>query len=143
MKTLQKYGLILLVFLLLVGLWAWRYWADTSKDKPDALLAGLALAINTCDGIAEKSVAHLTAQVEFQLLEIAGRRARVLQNCMNDQGYSENPAWVNYAEPIAQKNAQAQQISVNEAYENMRRKSMLLADTHQNTPLYWLAKSAN
>ncbi len=125
-----------------MGLLAWQYWAKKDVEKPNAQASALALAINACDGIAEKSVAHLSAQVEFQLLEIAGRKVRVLQICMNDQGYIENPAWVKYAEPVAQKNAHAQQVSANEVYESLRRKSMLLSDASQNTPLYWLAKAA-
>lgn len=131
-----------MLILLLMGFLAGQYWARENVDKPYAPASALALAINTCDGIAEKSVEHLSAQVEFQLLEIAGRRVRVLQNCMNDQGYIENPAWVKYAEPVAQKNAHAQQVSINEAFENLRRQSMLLVDANQNTPLYWLAKAA-
>lgn len=125
-----------------MGVSVWQYWAKKDVEKPYAPASALYLAINTCDGIAEKSVAHLSAQVEFQLLEIAGRKARVMQICMNDQGFIENPAWVKYAEQVAQKNANAQQVSINEAFENLRRKSMFLSDTSENTPIYWLGKVA-
>ncbi|HOY69673.1 MAG TPA: hypothetical protein PL131_01665 [Methylotenera sp.] len=142
MKIQQKVGLILLFVLLITSFIVWRILDQKRVVSISTPASALLIAINRCDGIADKSVAHLTAQVEFQKLEIAGRRVRVLQNCMNDLGFVENPAWVKYAEPIAQKNALTQQISFNEAYENLRRKNMLIAAPKQSVPLYWLGKSA-
>ena len=80
----------------------------------------------------------MSVVVAFQALEIAGRKVRVLQNCMNDRAYIENPAWVKYAEPIAQKNATLSQVSFNEAYENFRREAMLVTTTLTDRPVYWV-----
>ena len=122
--------------------WAWNRMGNVSPDKPVRTDNTLASAINTCDGIAEKSVARLTAVVNFQQLEIAGRRARVLQNCMNDHGFVENPAWAKFAAPIAQIDASSQHISVDEAYENLRRSKMLLFTESNQEPLYWVNQAA-
>ncbi len=98
----------------------------------------LALTIDTCTGIADKSVAHLSAIVEFQKLEIAGRRIRVMQNCMNDKGFKENPAWALFTESLLRKNVKSADTSANEAYENDRRKDMFRYITIKNKPLYWI-----
>ncbi len=123
------------------------YWAANtfdwfSAELPNAEPSALQQSLNTCSGIADKSVANLTAVVEFQKLEIAGRRVRVLQNCMNDQGFIENPAWVKATQPLTQTAAQTQNISLNEAYENLRRRDMEQLSTSQDAPVYWLAKPA-
>ena len=143
MKIQQKFGLILLLALLIIGFGVWQILGKKSTDSARAPTSALSVTINMCDAIADKSVAHLIAQVEYQKLEIAGRRVRVLQNCMNDQGFIENPSWVSYAEAIAQKNALEQKISFNEAYEHLRRKNMQTARPEQSAPLYWLRKSAH
>ena len=98
----------------------------------------LALTIDTCTGIADKSVTHLSAIVEFQKLEIAGRRIRVMQNCMNDKGFKENPAWVLFSESLLHKDVKPADISANESYENERRKDMFSYIATKNKPLYWI-----
>ena len=123
------------------------YWvANTfdwfSADQPKAEPSAMSLALNSCSGIADKSVANLTAVVEYQKLEIAGRLARVLQNCMNDQGFTENPAWVKATQPLAQAAANTQNISLDEAQENLKRHDMEAFYPSQDAPLYWLAKPA-
>ncbi len=108
----------------------------SNQTKPQS--TQLLQTIDECVGIADKSVAHMSVVVAFQALEIAGRKVRVLQNCMNDRAYIENPAWVKYAEPIAQKNATLSQVSFNEAYENFRREAMLVTTTLTDRPVYWV-----
>lgn len=98
----------------------------------------LALTIDTCTGIADKSVANLSAIIEFQKLEIAGRRILVMQNCMNDKGFKENPAWVLFSESLLHKNVKSADISANESYENERRKDMFSYIATKNKPLYWI-----
>ena len=137
MKTTIWLGLLILSALL--------YWAndtfgwltpEKSIEKPSPL----SMALNTCEGIADKSVANMQAVVDFQKLEIAGRRIRVLQNCMNDQGFVENAAWVAFAQPIAQQNADANHVSVDEAYEQLRRTQMAVFNSQNGEPLYWITK---
>jgi hypothetical protein len=129
--------------LLILG--ALLYWANDTfgwltPEKPIAEPSPLSMALNTCEGIADKSVANMQVVVDFQKLEIAGRRIRVLQNCMNDQGFVENAAWVAFAQPIAQQNAGANHVSVNEAYEQLRRAQMAVFNSQNGEPLYWIAK---
>lgn len=90
-----------------------------------------------CVGIAEKSVAHMVAVVEFQQLEIIGRKARVMRNCMQDHGYQQNPVWTTYATPIAEKTAKETKVSFDEAFENLRRQHMVIFKSTENQPLFW------
>jgi hypothetical protein len=105
--------------------------------------SALSLALNTCENVADKSVVGMQAIVEFQKLEIAGRRIRVLQNCMNDQGFIENVAWVAYAQPLAQQSSRAKGVSTDEAYENFRRAQMTVVTAKSGEPLYWISKINN
>ncbi|MDP2193407.1 MAG: hypothetical protein Q8K36_02645 [Alphaproteobacteria bacterium] len=104
----------------------------------------LKMAVNTCEGITERSASHLVAIVEFQKLEIAGRKARVYQLCMQDHGYIENPEWLTYSAPLAEKVAKETSISVDEALENLRRANMVVAKHVQGRPPYWtVTKKSN
>ena len=112
--------------------------ANTKTEKLPQQISALEKIGNECDLIAEKAAMHLPEALPFQQLEKAGRRARVLDDCMHDRAYIENPAWAKFAQPLAQKNAQIQHISDNEAYENLRRKDMLKFKAIKNEPLYWV-----
>lgn len=112
-----------------------------STNHSSEVSSKLAVSINNCQGIAAKSVAHLNAFLEFQKLEIEGRKMHVFQRCMNDQGYVENPAWVQYAEPITQRQAKASGISSNEAHEKFRRTQMVLIKQSAKQPSYWVLAS--
>ena len=90
-----------------------------------------------CAGIAENSVANMTAVVEFQKLEIQGRKFNVMRRCMADHAYFESPKWTAYAKPIAQSNSLNQKISEDEAIENLRRSHMVIFKTDSNQPIYW------
>ncbi len=90
-----------------------------------------------CAGIAENSVANMTAVVEFQKLEIQGRKFNVMRRCMADHAYFESPKWTAYAKPIAQSNSLNQKISEDEAIENLRRSHMVIFKADSNQPIYW------
>jgi hypothetical protein len=92
-----------------------------------------------CSGIAENAVANFPAIVEFQKLEMLGRKANVMRRCMHDNGFKENPLWVKYAAPIAKKNAQQLSISEDEALENLKREAMYIFFNANHQPLYWQA----
>lgn len=92
-----------------------------------------------CSFISEKAAMHLPETLPFQKLEKAARKARVLNQCMQDRAYIENPAWVKTAENLAKNNAETQQISYDEAYEALRRKAMYIFKASQDMPLYWIA----
>ena len=77
-------------------------------------------------------------KVEFQRLELAGRKANVVVRCMNDRNFVQNPAWLKYAQPLAMKNAAEQNISQDEALENLKRHDMLVFTPVKEHPSYWL-----
>ena len=90
-----------------------------------------------CVVISEQATAHMVPKLEFQKLELAGRKANVVVRCMRDRNFHQNPAWLTYAQPIAEKNAAAQNISVSEALENLKRVDMLVFKSQSGKPAYW------
>lgn len=122
-----------------LGLGAYFYMDASEVEAPRALTA-LERVGDECELIAEKAAMALPEALPFQKLEKAARQSRVLQTCMNDRGYVENPAWVKYAEPVAAKTAKVENISLNEAYETLRRKKLkTFYEPDPKTPLYWIA----
>jgi hypothetical protein len=130
-------GLIILSVLATLAILIYGYVGEDTEKQPQPITA-LEKIGDECDSIAEKAAMHLPEVLPFQQLEKAGRRIRVLEVCMHDRAYTENPAWVKFAQPLAQKSAQIQHISDNEAYENLRRAAMLRFTTAKDEPLYWV-----
>ena len=104
--------------------------------------SALAQAGDTCDLIAEKAAIQLPEALPFQRLEKTGRQARVMDDCMHDRAYVENPEWVLFAKLQAEQEVRGKQISVDEAYENLRRKYMLIYQAAASEPIYWLPANA-
>lgn len=98
----------------------------------------LEIAILDCEDITEKAAKHLVAVVEFQKLEIAGRKAHVFKQCMHDRSYMDNPEWLVFSQPVANKIAHESQVSVDEALENLRRLNMMTAYGEAKRPPYWI-----
>ena len=92
-----------------------------------------------CVSISEKAIIGMTPVVEFQKLELLSRKANVLKNCMADRGFREDPAWRKYAEPLAKVNALEQNISFDEAIENIRKVDMWVFKKQPQRALYWVA----
>ena len=122
--------------LVLAGL---MFYADkmAPPDQKPYQLSPLAKSGDECETISAKAAIKLPEAIPFQRLEKAGRQARVLADCMNDRGYVENPTWVGFGQLQAAEQAKASQISVDEAYENLRRKYMLIYQAEKAEPLYW------
>ena len=112
-------------------------------DQKPYQLSALAKAGDECELISEKAAVKLPEGLEFQRLEKAGRKARVLETCMNDHGYQENPAWALFAKLQAEQAAKVDNISLDEAYENLRRQYMLIYQAEKAEPLYWQQKTAS
>lgn len=110
---------------------------ETEKVHADAKLTSHIL---DCEDITEKAAAHLKAVVEFQKLEIAGRKAHVFKQCMHDRGYIENPEWLTDSKKNARSTAQKSQISIDEAIENLRRLHMQQSEWEAGRPHYWVVK---
>lgn len=143
MTRTKKIGLFIVTIAVLGGV----YFGYTQKTAvaPKAIeTTALKEVIDQCGDITERAAAHLVAVVEFQKLEIIGRKARVFKMCLQDHDYIENRDWLIYSQPIAEKNAIEKHISVNEALENLRRADMVISKTDNDKPLYWVkGKKAN
>lgn len=87
--------------------------------------------------IRDRATANIVPIVEFQQLELESRRATVFASCMKDHGFSENPAWLKYAEPLARQDSTESGISYDEALENLRRSEMLILTPSPPHPMYW------
>jgi hypothetical protein len=134
MKRLLTFGLPVLATIAVLFFW----YANTETEIQPQSISVLEKVGDECDLIAEKAAINLPEALPFQKLEKAGRRARVLEDCMHDRAYIENPAWADFAQSQAQKNAQTQHLSYSEAYENLRRKGMLNFKVAKDEPIYWV-----
>lgn len=128
---------VLVPVLALVGL---MIYADNMApdDQKPYQLSELAKVGNECELISEKAAMKLPEGLEFQRQEKAGRQARVLENCMHDRGYVENPDWVLFAKLQAEQEAKFAKVSVDEAFESLRRKYMLIYQAEKAEPIYWV-----
>jgi hypothetical protein len=93
-----------------------------------------------CLDFGDRAVAKDIPIIEFQKLERISKRANVIVNCMQDNGYKPNPVWFKYAEPIAKKEAHDTKISFDEAITNLSRKDMQVFEQHADQPSYWVKK---
>jgi hypothetical protein len=100
----------------------------------------LGLIVDRCSGIADKSVAGQKVRVEFEKLAVEGIKAKVIQDCMNDNGFVQNPAWLKYATPIATANSQKNKISFDEALNTLSRADMQAFAPAPPKPDYWTKK---
>ena len=76
--------------------------------------------------------------IEFQMLAREAKKANMINNCVTDNGYVQNPAWAKYAQPIAAANAQKDNTSIEEAIANLSRKHMQVFTPLAERPDYWV-----
>lgn len=135
---------ILAVVLLLIVSWAVYYFSDapffdgSSQKQTSAIMK----AGGECIAIAEEATAHINPQLEFQRLELKGRKANVIMRCMGDRHFYQSIVWLKYAEPAAKKIALDTNISYDEALENLKREDMLIFEPQQNKPVFWQYQKA-
>lgn len=132
MKAWQIAWMLFVVMVIGAGV---LYWQNLHEDEPAASPTVLAQTINQCDLIASKAAAELPEALPFQKQEKFARQSRVLERCMQDRGYQENPSWVTKANLRAGQIAHTQGISQNEAYETLRRQAMLKEEVAGTS--YW------
>jgi uncharacterized protein YpmB len=136
MKVSRVLVVVILLLVAYAGVW---YWQSLTEVDQSATQSDLAQTINQCDLIASKAAAELPELLPFQKLEKTARQSRVLDRCMQDRGYQENPAWVGAVNKKVPDIAREQGISENEAFETLRRQAMLQAD--EKSPAYWRKRS--
>jgi len=134
MKTKSIVVLVMLFVLAGIGF----YWLSLNQEETTETASPLVEHIDACDWIAEKSAMGLPETLPFQRLEKRARVIRVFEICMQDRGFIENADWVNIAERVAKQKSAEQDISMSEAYENIRRVSMLQHTPPEGTPYYWV-----
>lgn len=134
---MKKLVLIVLPLILIIS-GALYWYLYPAEDTAVKTLTALEKTGDECSFISEKAAMQLPEALPFQKLEKAARKARVLNTCMQDRGYKENPLWVKNANPIALKNAESQQISYDEAYETLRRKAMYSFKLIPAENSYWI-----
>ena len=134
---------ILVILVPALALLGMMMYADSMApdDQKPYQLSAMAKAGVECELISDKAAMKLPDGLAFQRLEKAGRQARVLENCMTDRGYQENPDWALFAQLQAAQQVKVSKISEAEAYENLRRKYMLIYQAESSEPLYWQAKN--
>lgn len=128
-----------LVFLILASL-VFGYFTITSFQSEKAKTkkpSSLQIKGDFCAGIAENAIANLPTIVEFQRLEMLARKANVMKHCMTDQGFTENPAWLDHAYARAHRDSVKLNISEDEALQNLRKQDMFIFNQESKSPLYW------
>lgn len=115
---------------------------DAPKKSSNQTLAQAALTKigEKCLDFGERAVASNTPIIEFQQLEREAKRSDVIQRCMTDNGYVQNPAWLGYARPIVKTDADKASISTDEAITNLSRKQMQVLSPVAGRPDYWVKK---
>lgn len=130
---------LMLLGLLLLGYGGMWYWQSLTEVETGNQQTAMGQAINQCDLIATKAAAELPEALPFQKLEKAARQSRVLDRCMQDRGYQENPVWVSETNKRVPDIAREQNISESEAFETLRREAMLQSEG--KLPAYWRKRS--
>ena len=116
---------------------------DDAAAKPASQTQAQAALIKIgekCLDFGERAVAKDTPIIEFQQLEREAKRTKVMQRCMTDNGYQQNPAWLSYAPPIAKADANKANSSIDEAIVNLSRKHMQVLSPVAGRPDYWVKK---
>lgn len=122
----------------LVLLYFWYNQPDVQTKKkltPEQLQ--LTQIGSKCLDFGDRAVANDNPTIEFQRLERISKRATVINNCMQDNGYKVNPAWTQAAQELAKQDAGKNHISVDEALVNLSRKDMQVFKTSERPP-YWI-----
>lgn len=130
-----QYGALAVIVLIAMA----YFYQKQSEVPPPRQYTTLERVGDECDLIAAKAAMRLPDTLPFQRMEKEARQARVLETCMNDRGYIQNPDWKKFAEPIAKRNAESKQISVNEAYEALRREKLKTFNVIKGEPPYWIS----
>ena len=113
---------------------------DDASAKPASLTPAQTSMIKIgekCLDFGERAVANDTPIIEFQMIVRLTKKTTVINNCMTDNGYKQNPAWLKYAEPLANAAATKANISASEALTNLSRSDMQVFEP-KNRPDYWV-----
>jgi hypothetical protein len=112
---------------------------NTNASKPAQLQ--LVKIGEKCLDFGDRAVASDMPIVEFQMIVRLAKKTDVIRNCMTDNGYQQNAAWLKYAQPIIKAEAVKANISIDEATTSLSRKHMQVFTHAANQPAYWVKKA--
>ena len=118
---------------------------DDASAKPASQTQAQAALLKIgekCLDFGERAVAKDTPIIEFQQLEREAKRTNVIQHCMTDNGYQQNPAWLKYAQPITSTAVQKANISIDADIVNLSRIHMQVFTSVAGRTDYWVKKLA-
>ena len=142
-QQMNKTKKLLIIIGLALALIANIYFYTSQDDKlakPASLTPAQTSMIKIgekCLDFGERAVANDTPIIEFQMIVRLTKKTTVINNCMTDNGYKQNPAWLKYAEPLANAAATKANISASEALTNLSRSDMQVFEP-KNRPDYWV-----
>jgi hypothetical protein len=130
----------MILFIIMAAIIYFLYDRSASDKAPSLSPAQLQMAKmgDKCLDFGERAVAGDVPIIEFQMLVRLAKKTNVIERCMTDNGYKQNPAWLKYAQPIAAENAAKNKISVSEAITSLSRADMQIFSPTTNRPDYWL-----
>ena len=140
---MNKTKKLLIIIGLALALLANIYFYTSQDDKlakPASLTPAQTSMIKIgekCLDFGERAVANDTPIIEFQMIVRLTKKTTVINNCMTDNGYKQNAAWLKYAEPLANAAATKANISASEALTNLSRTDMQVFEP-KNRPDYWV-----
>jgi uncharacterized protein YpmB len=138
LKKIYLFSIILFLILMIGLIFLNAYSSKSNTPREKTLLEHKGNFL----GIAEKSVANRQAIVEFQKYEILGDKAMVMRNCMEENGFEENPLWVNEKTKVIQQKAKDGDISEDAVLENLKKEAIYSFTNSDHQPLYWRLKQS-
>ena len=135
-----KISLILLAVFALIIYVVYSKTNHSAKPSLTPAQAQLMAIGDKCLDFGERAVANDTPIIEFQMLVRLAKKTHVIEQCMTDNGYQQNPAWLQYAQPIAKANAAKNQSSLSEAFHHLTQSDMQSFNPIKNRPDYWIKK---
>jgi hypothetical protein len=66
----------------------------------------------------------------------------VMRNCMEENGFEENPLWVNEKTKVIQQKAKESDISEDAVMENLKKEAIYIFTNSDDQPLYWRLKQS-
>ncbi len=135
-----KINLILLVVFALIIYLVYGKTNHSAKPNLTPAQAQLIAIGDKCVDFGDRAVANDTPIIEFQMLVRLAKKTSVIERCMTDNGYQQNSAWLQYAQPIARANADKNHSSLDEALHHLTQTDMQIFNPTKNRPNYWVKK---
>ena len=138
MKVNFKLSIALLAAIAAVAYFMFQSTGESAKPALTPAQKQIMAIGDKCLDYSERAIANDQATLEFQMVVRLSKKAGVIEQCMADNGYKTNPAWLKHAEPLAKTNAAKSKTSIEEVLTNLRRSDMQVFTPTNNRPDYWV-----